>query len=224
MTCGVYVGKSGNLNDILLVRRLLWNKPGHCAIWVRCWGGGLSHTYELAEIHNVLWAERAHALLHRRAPGGLVPESRGSAIRQTSVRSEIKRAPTGWVRPLHCCQCIALALESRQVYTGGVNHCFTMSWFARRAYILEPLINQELHFKHSESFPSQAETFYNYWELNWSELQDLNLRLRHFWRLICDQERRRTSSGTKKNLIMTSGECILSVHVSPEQKQNEIAH
>lgn len=222
---------SGNLNEILLVRRLLWNKPGHCAIWVRCdvlgGGGGITH---IAEIHNVLWAERAHAhhhassLLYRRTQGGLVPESRGTAIRQTSVRSEIKRAPAAWVRPLHCCRCFTLALESLQVYTGGVNHCFTMSRFARRAYILEPLINQELHFKHSESFPFQAETFYNNRELNWSELQDLNLRLGHFWRLICDQERKRTSSGTKKILIMTSGKCILSVHVSPEQKQNEIAH
>lgn len=43
--------------------------------------------------------------------------------------------------------------ESLQVYRGGVNHCLTMSWLARRAYIRERLINQELHSERSESFP-----------------------------------------------------------------------
>lgn len=76
-----------------------------------------------------------------------------------------------------------------------MNHCLTMSWLARRAYIREPLINQELHSERSEKVsPFQADVEFKIKKISYDKkiqlicierfdtlfFKKINGRLRHF--------------------------------------------
>lgn len=119
-----------------------------------CFGLNGAHTQAAALYHHCIDTQACLVFSHTRGAGQyLKAEVQSSpqivAVRELTSAGMMSKA----VAPLST---LMLALESLQVYRAGVNHCFSMSWLARRAYIRVPLINQEFHSESFEVNPSRG--------------------------------------------------------------------